>query len=168
MFDHLRPLITGSEHSISNSRQFLESTKHTKIAFDVCMVAFDVVPLFRCIPFELKRETSVNLLVDFDFNLPPTATIEKLDHCLSNCFQFGNCLYQQVNGMRMGSPISGIIAEAAQQRLEQLVFSVIEPKFWKLFVDQVSSFHQLLNITLPGIDFTMEKPTNGRLHFLDM
>ncbi len=76
----------------------------------------------------------------------------------------------------MGSPISGLFAEAVLQRLERLVFAVIAPKFWKGYVDDtfviikkdlVPSFHQLLNTTLPGIEFTMEKPTNDRLPFLD-
>ncbi len=77
----------------------------------------------------------------------------------------------------MGSPISGLIAEAVLQRLEGLVFAVIAPKFWKRNVDdtffiikkdQVKSFHQLLNTTLPGIEFTMEELTNDRLPFLDV
>ncbi len=83
MFGHLRPLIAGSEYSISNSRQFLESIKHTNIAPDECMVSFDAVSLFTCIPLELARETIVNPLDDFDLNLPPTAPIEMLEHCLS-------------------------------------------------------------------------------------
>ncbi len=112
MFDHLRPLIAGSEHSISNSLQFLESIKQTNISPDECMVSFDVVSLFKCIPLELARETIVNLLIDFDLNLPPTATIEMLEHYLSNYFQFGNRYYQRIKGTPLGSPISGLFAEA--------------------------------------------------------
>ncbi len=79
--------------------------------------------------------------------------------------------------MPMGSPISGLIAKAVLQRLEMLVFAVIAPKFWKMYIDdtfvsikkdQVPSFHQLVNTTLPGIEFTMEEPTNDRLPFLDV
>ncbi len=107
MFVHPRPLIAGSEHSISNSPQFLESIKHTNKAPDECMVSFDVVSLFTCIPLELARETIVYLLDDFDLNLPPTATIEMLEHCLSNYFQFGNCYYQLIKGTPMGSRYLG-------------------------------------------------------------
>ncbi len=59
------------------------------------MVSFNVVSLFTCIPLELTRETIVNLLDDFNLNLPLTATNEMLEHCLSNYFQFGNSYYQQ-------------------------------------------------------------------------
>ncbi len=83
--------ITGSKHSISNSTQFLEIINDTSIAPDECMVS-----LFTCKPLELTRETIVNLLGDFNLNLPPTATNEMLEHCLSNYFQFGNGYYQQV------------------------------------------------------------------------
>ncbi len=96
------------------------------------MVSFDVVSLFTCIPLELARETIVNLLEHFDLNLPPTATIEMLEHCMSNYFQFGNCYYQQIKGTPMGSPISGFIAEAVLQRLERMVFAVIAPILKKI------------------------------------
>ncbi len=83
------------------------------------MVSFDVVSLFTCIPLELARETIGNLLDNFDLNLPPTATIEMLEYFLSNYFQFGNRNCHQIKGMSMGSPISGLFAEAVLQRLER-------------------------------------------------
>ncbi len=72
MFNNLRPLIADSEHSLTNSLEFLESIKGTTIASNKCMVSFDVVSLFTSIPLELARETIVNLLDDFDLGLPPT------------------------------------------------------------------------------------------------
>ncbi len=135
VFGHLRNLIAGSEHSISNSPQFLESIKHTKIAPNECMVSFDVVSVFTCIPLELAREMAVTLLDDFDLNSPPTATTEMLEYCLSNYFQFGKYKYQQIKGTPMGTPISGLIAEAVLQRPDRLMFAVIAPKFWKRYVD---------------------------------
>ncbi len=77
----------------------------------------------------------------------------------------------------MGFPISGLINETVLQRLGRLVFAVIAPKFRKRYAndtsviikkDQVPSFHQLLNTTLPGLEFTLEEPTNERLPFLDV
>ncbi len=89
MFNHLRPLTADSEHNLTNSLEFLESIKRTTITRNECMVSFDVVSLFTIIPLELARETIIHLLDGFDLNLPSTATIELLDHCLSN-FQFNN------------------------------------------------------------------------------
>ncbi len=102
------------------------------------MVSFDVVSLFTSITFEFARETIVHLLNVFDLGLPPTATIELQDRCQSNFFQFNNCLYHQIKGTPMGSPISGLIAEAVLQRLKRKVFADISPIFWKRYVDDTS------------------------------
>ncbi len=108
---------------------------------------------------------------------PPAATIDLLDHCLSNYFQFNSRFYQQIKGTPMGYPISGFIAEVVLQRLEKVVFAVISPKFWKRYVadtfviikqDNLLAFHQLLTTTLPGITFTMETATENKLPFLDV
>ncbi len=75
----------------------------------------------------------------------------------------------------MGSPISGLFAEAVLQRLERLVFAVIAPQLWKRYAADTfviimkdPSFHQLLNTTLPGIEFAMEETINDILPFLEV
>ncbi len=75
----------------------------------------------------------------------------------------------------MGSPISGLIAEAVLQRLERVVFAAMSPKLCYIddkFViikhDNLPAFHQLLNKTLPGISFTMETTAEYKLPFLDV
>ncbi len=139
------------------------------------MVFFDVVSLFTSISLGLARETIIHILDDYDLGLPPAATVDLLDHCLSNYFQFDSRFCQQIKGTPTGSPISGLIAGAVLQRLERVVFAVISPKFWKRYVDDtlviikqdnLSAFHQLLNRTLPGIIFTMETATENKLPFL--
>ncbi len=136
-----------------------------------------MVSLITCIPLELACETIVNLLDNFAPNFPSTVTIEMLEHYQSKYFLFSNCYYQQVKTVPMGSPISGLIDETVLQRLGRFLFAVIAPKFRKRYAndtffiimkDQVPSFHQLLNTSLPGIEFTMEEPTNDRFPFLDV
>ncbi|BHF75938.1 hypothetical protein SprV_0501903600 [Sparganum proliferum] len=77
----------------------------------------------------------------------------------------------------MGSPISGLIAEAVLQRLESLVFRHHRPKFWARYVDdtfvvierdQVLTFKEQLNAIFPDIQFTMEEEENNQLAFLDV
>ncbi len=119
-----------------------------------------------------RTETISHILDDCDFGLLPAATIDLLDHCLSNYFQFDGHFYQQIKGTPMGSPISGLIAEAVVQRLKRAVFAVISPKLWKRYVDDtsviikqdnLSAFHRFLNTTLPGISFTMETAAENKL-----
>ncbi len=62
MFTHLKPIVADSEHSISNSLEFLECLKHITIAPDECMVSFDVVSLFTSISLGLARETIIHIL----------------------------------------------------------------------------------------------------------
>nr|VZI00016.1 unnamed protein product [Spirometra erinaceieuropaei] len=77
----------------------------------------------------------------------------------------------------MGSPLSGLIAEAVLQRLERLVFRSYSPKFWARYVDDtfvvikrndVQDFKVLLNSIFPDIQFTMEEEYNNQLPFLDV
>nr|VZI28173.1 unnamed protein product [Spirometra erinaceieuropaei] len=78
----------------------------------------------------------------------------------------------------MGSPISGLIAEAVIQRLESLVIRHHRPKFWAQYVDdtfvvierdQVLTFKEHLNAVFPDIQFTMEEEEeNNQLAFLDV
>nr|VZI28180.1 unnamed protein product [Spirometra erinaceieuropaei] len=77
----------------------------------------------------------------------------------------------------MGSPISGLIAEAVLQRLESLVFRHHRPKFWARNVDdtfvviergQVLTFKEHLKAVFPDIQFTMEEEENNQLAFLDV
>ncbi|BHF70148.1 hypothetical protein SprV_0301319800 [Sparganum proliferum] len=61
--------------------------------------------------------------------------IQLLKFCLKTYFTFDGTIYEQVKGTPMGSPISGLIAEAVLQRLESLVFRHHRPKFWARYVD---------------------------------
>ncbi len=84
---------------------------------------------------QLLKNISVSISGGSVLCVPPAATFDLQDHCLSNYFQFDSRFYQQIKGTPMGSPISGLIAEAVPQRLERVVFAVISPKFWKRYVD---------------------------------
>nr|VZH99526.1 unnamed protein product [Spirometra erinaceieuropaei] len=46
--------------------------------------------------------------------------------------------YEQIKGTPMGSPISGLIAEAVLQKLERRLFEEYKPKFWARYVDDTS------------------------------
>ncbi|VDN12648.1 unnamed protein product [Dibothriocephalus latus] len=44
-------------------------------------------------------------------------------------------MYEQCKGTPLGSLLSGLIPEVVLQRIEQLVFTNCQPKFWALYVD---------------------------------
>nr|VZI37267.1 unnamed protein product [Spirometra erinaceieuropaei] len=79
---------------------------------------------------------------------------------------FDGAIYEQVKGTPMSSLISGLIAEAALQRLEPQVFRHQRPKFWARHVgdtfvaieqDQVLTFKEHLNTVFSDIQFTVEE-----------
>ncbi len=76
------------------SPRILLRTMENSIAPDECMVSFDIVSLFTSISLGLAREAIIHILDDYDLGLPPAATIDLLDHCLSNYFQFDSRFYQ--------------------------------------------------------------------------
>nr|VZI37046.1 unnamed protein product [Spirometra erinaceieuropaei] len=86
--------------------------------------------------------------------------------CLKTYFTFNGTIYEQVKGTPMGSPISGLIAEAVLQQLESLVFRHQRPKFWARCVDdtfvvierdQVLTFKEHLNAVFLDIQFTKKE-----------
>ncbi|BHF67737.1 hypothetical protein SprV_0301076500 [Sparganum proliferum] len=69
---------------------------------------------------------------------PPTVKEARIHYNLCGMREhptFDGTIYEQVKGTPMGSPISGLIAEAVLQRLESPVFQHHRPKFWSRYVD---------------------------------
>nr|VZI52205.1 unnamed protein product [Spirometra erinaceieuropaei] len=90
--------------------------------------------LFTSIPQDLAIET-IELLLrekydETENRLRHAQIIQLLKFCLKTYFTFDGTIYEQVKGAPMGSPVSGLIAEAVLQRLESLVFRQNRPKFW--------------------------------------
>eukprot|EP00061_Rhincodon_typus_P013348 g39668.t1 len=77
----------------------------------------------------------------------------------------------------MGSPISGLIAEAVMHRLEQTALVTFQPKVWIHYVDdtfvinkrtKLEENHLLINNILTSVKFTREEENNNRLPFLNV
>ncbi|KAH9581225.1 hypothetical protein MS3_00000579 [Schistosoma haematobium] len=93
------------------------------------MISFDVTMLFTSVQPSLVKQTPFLLLTN-DANLAKytklqsQSLLELIDLCLTTHFQFNNQIYEQTKGTPMGSPISGLIAEAVVQRLEASILPV--------------------------------------------
>nr|VZI16658.1 unnamed protein product [Spirometra erinaceieuropaei] len=182
LFQRLKFLTSDSNTTVSPSTQFLEKLKGVSLLPSDIMVSFDVTSLFTSIPQDLAVET-IELLLrekydETENRLGHAQLIQLLKFCLKTYFTFDGTIYEQVKGTPMGSPISGLIAEAVLQRLESLVFRHHRPKFWARYVDdtfvvierdQVLTFKEQLNAVFPDIQFTMEEEEeNNQLAFLDV
>ena len=155
-----------------------------KFSDDEVMVSFDVVSLFTAIPVnkaceyirdKLNNDNTLHLRT----SLNTDEIISLLEFILSNnYFVYNNCIYKQIHGCAMGSPVSPIVANLCMEVIEELAISTssVPPKVWKRYVDDsfviikkdaVSSFHNTLNASDPKISFTIELENNGQIAFLD-
>ena len=180
LWKRLRPLIQGSQHSISNSQQFLDKLKNIKLEGDELMVSFDVTALFTSIDLDVARTTLKELLSTEEHNfgtLKKDSLCKLVQLCQITNFKFDGSIYEQLKGTPMGSPISGFIAESVMQKLENTVLPTFFHKIWVRYVDdiftivkkgEVENIQALLNNSIPGIKFTSELETDNKLPFLDV
>ncbi|BHF65636.1 hypothetical protein SprV_0200864900 [Sparganum proliferum] len=181
LYQRLCFLTKDSEWTVKSAEEFLSRIKRLEVEADEVMVSFDVISLFTSIPPALAIDTIEGFLREkydeTDQQLKRVHIIQLLELCLKTFFTFNGQVYEQKKGTPMGSPLSGLIAEAVLQRLERLVFSSYPPKFWARYVDDtfviikrsdVQTFKALLNSIFPDIQFTMEEELNNQLAFLDV
>ncbi|BHF58743.1 hypothetical protein SprV_0100169800 [Sparganum proliferum] len=174
-------LQSDSEWTVKSAEEFLTRIKHLEVEADEVMVSFDVISLFTSIPPALAINTIDGFLREkydeTDQQLKRAHIIELLELCLKTFFTVNGQVYEQKKGTPMGSPLSGLIAEAVLQRLERQVFSSYPPKFWARYVDdtfvvikrsEMKAFKALLNSIFPDMQFTMEEEVNNQLPFLDV
>ena len=83
-------------------------------------------------------------------------------------FQFNGNLYEQVDGVAMGSPLGPLMANAFTCSVEEKLAS---ESFYQRYVDDMLALVRDLSDAThahPSIQFTMEVATNDRLPFIGM
>jgi hypothetical protein len=148
-------------------------------------VSFDVESLFTNVP--LKK--TVDLILDriYNKNLISTSLSKRslkkliLDSCNKTAFSFNNNLYEQFDGVSMGSSLGPVLANIIMTELENKVISKLVSdntiKFYIRYVDdtlvlvkrsdvdkvmcRLNSFHKNLN-------FTVDSFPDHKIHFLDL
>nr|VZI27337.1 unnamed protein product [Spirometra erinaceieuropaei] len=181
LFRKQRSLTAGSQTTVHSAEQFLDKIRTVTIEPNERMVSFDVVSLFTSMPQALAVETLSDLLrQNYDGgDCQPTAQnlIELMGRCLKTFFTSEGTTYEQIKGSPMGSPISGLIAEAVLQKLERRLFEEYKPKFWAHYVDdtfviidqdKINYYAEVLNSIMPDLQFTMEEEVKNKLSFLDV
>ena len=94
-------------------------------------------------------------------------------------FQFNGQLYEQTNGVAMGSPLGPLLANVFMGSIEEtLELAGKMPPFYKRYVDDTltimpdtksaANFLQFLNNCHTSVKFNMETEVNGLLPFLGM
>ena len=117
---------------------------------------------------------------EHDLTITKTDLIELLEVATKNqLFQFEGNLYEQVDGVAMGSPLGPLMANTFMCNIEeQLINQNKMPVFYNRYVNDTlsnmpdvsspSEFLSTLNEIHPSVSFTMQLEDNGKLPFLGM
>ena len=168
--EKLKPLSTN-EHTIGDIFSFADDLQEMEISDRDILVSYDVSALFTNVPVDetigiLARKAFQDDWFNKEYNLNITETdvIELLEVSTKNqLFQFQGILYEQVDGVAMGSPLGPLMANAFMcKRYVDDTLSIMPD------VEAASTFLSTLNEIHPSINFTMELEKNGKIPFLGM
>ena len=178
----LQPVCT-SEHSVKDSFTFVEELKTVHNAH--YMVSFDVVSLFTNVPLDETINLCLDRLyhdVDKVHNLD-RGQLKKLLYfaCKESHFLFNGKMYDQVDGVAMGSPLGPVLADIFMSSVESVAletFTGVLPNVYRRYVDDVFLafncrddmllFFDWLNAQHVNAKFTLEEERDNKLSFLDV
>ncbi len=158
-------------------KAFINQMQGISMEPEVCMVSFDDKALFPSIPIDLAKEFVTRLLMENPIDMPTESVMEMLNHCLNYFCIFDDEYYKHNIGVPMGSPISGLIAEAVMQSIEAKIMAQYRPRLWLRYVDDTfviinrndfEHFHKIINTMNASIKLSREEEQNNQLPFLDV
>ena len=186
MDEKLKPL-SISNHTISNIFQFSDELVDLKLDENDILVSYDVTSLFTNVPVDETIELLTTKAFENDwFNKTHNLSLTRaglkqlLEIAAKNqLFQFNGHLYEQKDGVAMGSPLGPLMANSYLCNIEEtLEHNNRLPSFCKRYVDDTpaiannidaaESFLRVLNDTRPSLEFTMETAVDDCLPFLGM
>ena len=178
----LQPHIPNT-YTISDSFSFVQELNTIDIS-NKYMVSFDVkslftnIPLRECIDFAVSYNTdeNTNLKLSKDDLVKLFSLATAQTH-----FLFDGKVFDQIDGVAMGSPLAPVLAKLFLGHHEHSWLSKYKGpsiQFYRRYVDDtfclfnneqdVSLFFDFLNSQHDNIKFTMEKESNNTLAFLDI
>ena len=182
--EKLKPL-SVNEHTVIDIFGFVDDLQNIQVDEHSILVSYDVSSLFTNVPVDETIEILAEKAFKDDwFNNEHSLHITKADlvellniATKNQLFQFEGNLYEQVDGVAMGSPLGPLMANAFMCSIEERLQDQGKmPDFYKRYVDDTFSimpnvetaeaFLSTLNDSHPSINFTMELATNGKLPFL--
>ena len=175
--------LNKSEYTVDNNVNFINNAKSKKVPTGHSFISFDMKPLFTNVPLDYTINIILRRIYD-DNELYTNISKKEMKEILLLCtktahFTFNNEIYQQCDGVAMGSPLGPVIAGIFMVELEKsLIPNLMEHMSpWKRYVDdtiaviKLSSIEHVLSILNSfhqNIEFTYELEQNGKINFLDV
>ena len=178
----LTPLISKT-YCAEDSFSFVKELQEISFS-DKFIVSYDVVSLYTNIPLIETIEIAVNLICEKTANLSISKEeLTELFHTATSMthFQFDGKLFDQIDGVSMGSPLAPALANLFMSHHEKSWLESDEGKnvlYYKRYVDDIFciveneneslEFLGYLNRQHPNLKFTIENESEGKLPFLDI
>jgi hypothetical protein len=170
----LKILVGKTQSFVKNSTHLIEDIKDIRLDEEDILLIFDVVSLFTKILID-DAIKSISEITDED-------TTKLVKVCLkSTYFSFQGGIYEQIEGVAMGSPLSPVIANLYLEKFKKQAIDSypLKPKMWRRYVDDthviwphgrdsLTGFLEHLNNQSESIKFTMELEENKSIPFLDV
>ena len=163
--------------------EFINHVKRMNIPKDHTFISIDVKSLFTYVPLDF----TINVILiriynenEIHTNIKRLEMKELLLLCTKNVhFTFNNDIYQQCDGVAMGSPLGPVIARIFMVVLERTLLPRLREYTtpWKRYVDDTIAAIKLtsidhvltiLNTFHKNIKFTYELEINKKISFLDV
>ena len=151
--EKLKPLSTNA-YTISDIFQFYQDIRNTSIDADHILVSYEVTALFTNVPAHetitilVEKAFSENWFSDtYDLNLSKDQLRELLELATTiQLFQLNGTLYEQVEGVAMGSPSGPLLANTFMCSIEEKLEEKNELlSFYKRYVDDTLTIMPDLN-----------------------
>ena len=182
--EKLKPL-SVNEYTITDVFDFADEIRSSPMNEEDILVSYDVTALFTNVPLS----ETIDILVDkaftddwfnqtYDLNLEKEELTQLLEVATTNqLLQFDGQLYEQTDGVAMGSPLGPLMANVFMCHLEdKLARDGMVPSLYKRYVDDTlarmpntdaaADFLATLNGLHPSLKFTMELPSENTIPFI--
>ena len=174
--------IIPDQHSVSKNSELLTELNNYHFTSNSKLVSFDIESLFTNVDLKFTIDIAVEkIYAAQNTNRPPfEAKVFRrlLEFATNGLFQFDGKLYQQTDGVAMGSPLAPSLANLFVGEMENrhLNENKTKVKYYTRFVDdvltifeqdEVNSFHNFINSWHDNLKFTVEVGGNS-IPFLDI
>ena len=124
----LSPL-SRSQYTVNSTKHFIKSIKHEKVPTSYQMIPFDVKSLFTSIPLDKTIEIILQRIYNHNeitTQIPKKVKKGLLLLCTKEVhFSYSNGIYQQNDGIAMGSPLGPVLAGKFMVELETSIIPTL-------------------------------------------